>query len=94
MYGGPQHENAHQREGHSAPVAMATLGDVRLNQVDHVPKGNPLTMKIELSEGRQSAKIALLWGSTEIRQNRLFYTTSPPTPVESRYEQPITDPHR
>jgi hypothetical protein len=94
VYGDPRQENDPENEGHSAPVEMATLGDVRPNQVDHVPKGNPLTMRIELSEGRQSAKIALLWGSTEIRQNRLFYTTSLRTPVESRYGQSITDPHR
>jgi hypothetical protein len=73
---------------------MATLGDVRPNQVDQVPKGNPWKMPIELSGGRQSAKITLLGGSTEIRQNRLFYTTNLHIPVEPRFGQSITDPHR
>jgi hypothetical protein len=94
IYCASEQENASQNESYSAPVEMATLGNVRHNQVDHVLKGNPLKMSIKLCRDRQSAKFALLWGSTEIRQNRLFYTTSLHTPMESRCCQSTTDPHR
>jgi hypothetical protein len=56
IYCGSEQENAPRRDGCSAPEVMARLRDVRLNQVDHVPKGNALAMTSDLSRARQSAK--------------------------------------
>ena len=94
IYCASEQENASQNEGSSAPVEITTLGNVQHNQVDHVLKGNPLTLSIELCRDHQSAKFALLWGSTEIPQNRLFYPTSLHTPMESGCCQSTTDRHR